>query len=214
VFICAQIIAKYGKYRPQIWLGVVMECIALGLFTTMSTETPIPQVLGIQALAGIGAGCIFQTSLSALQAAVPRSDVSVATGFRNFVRILSGTIFLAIGSSIINQSVTNLGLSEALVTQILNDPPSIHTITDIDDATRTRIITAYQGGFRTVFWMLLGNCIVMALVCFTLIQHHSLRRDDDAELKAAGHKFMEERKKKREAKRTTHPNEHVDAETP
>ncbi|KZT60557.1 MFS general substrate transporter [Calocera cornea HHB12733] len=213
VLICAQIISKYGVYRPQIWTGVCMQCVALGLFTTIDTTTPISRVLGFQALSGISAGCIFQTTLSALQGAVPRSEVSVATGFRNFVRLLFGTVFLAIGSAIINQSVNGLGLSAALVTQILNDPPSIHTIPDITDATRARIIEAYHGGFRTVFYLLLGDSIVMAIVCFTMIQHNSLRRDDDAELKAAGHKFMEDRKKKKQAKKDSHENKDVEAGT-
>ncbi|EJT98276.1 MFS general substrate transporter [Dacryopinax primogenitus] len=211
VLICAQIIAMYGIYRPQIWLGVCMMCVAMGLFTTIGTSTPISTVLGYEALSGIAAGCIFQTTLSALQGAVPRHEVSVATGFRNFVRLLAGTIFLAIGSAIINQSVNGIGLSQGLITQILNNPPSVHTLPDIDPVTRTRIIDAYQGGFRTVFWMLLGNACLMAIVSFTMIQHHSLRRDDDAALKAAGHKFMEERKARKEAKKS---HKDLEAQTP
>lgn len=100
---------------------------------------------------------VFQTSLTAMQAATDRQHVAVATGFRNFSRLLSGTIFIAISSSLINQSITNIGLSAETIQQVLNDPPSIHTSPAFDDNTRNNIIDAYQNGFRTVFYMLTGT---------------------------------------------------------
>ena len=52
-------------------------------------------------LGGIGAGQTFQTSLIAIQASVKRSEMAVATGSRNFLRMLGRTVALAACAAIL-----------------------------------------------------------------------------------------------------------------
>jgi hypothetical protein len=56
-------------------------------------------------MSGFGSGQTFQTNLIAIQAAVKRSEMAVATGTRNFVRLLGGTVALAACAAILNNTV-------------------------------------------------------------------------------------------------------------
>jgi hypothetical protein len=59
-------------------------------------------------LSGIGAGQTFQTSLIAIQASVKRSEMAVATGMRNFLRMLGGTVALAACAAILNNTAKSV----------------------------------------------------------------------------------------------------------
>ena len=70
----------------------------------------------------------FQTSLVAIQASVARKDMATATGIRNFIRMLGGTLGLAICSSILNNIVRRRLdpiLRADMVDRILSDPTTV-----------------------------------------------------------------------------------------
>jgi hypothetical protein len=79
--------------------------VGQGLLSTISPDVSQAKLVGYQILSGVGAGQTFQTSLVAIQAAVKRNEMAVATGARNFLRLLGGTIALAAASAILNNSV-------------------------------------------------------------------------------------------------------------
>lgn len=51
-------------------------------------------------IAGAGLGCLFQTPLIGLQAAMPLKDMATSTGAFGFLRTLGGTIGITIGEAI------------------------------------------------------------------------------------------------------------------
>ena len=61
-------------------------------------------------MSGIGSGQTFQTSLIAIQASVKRHEMAVATGTRNFLRLLGGTIALAACAAILNNTVRSVNM--------------------------------------------------------------------------------------------------------
>lgn len=87
------------------WLGFAIWTIACGLLSTISPSISNAKLIGYQILAGVGAGQTFQTGLIAIQASVKRSEMAVATGTRNFVRLLGGTVSLAACAAILNNTV-------------------------------------------------------------------------------------------------------------
>lgn len=93
------------------------------------------------------------SSLIAAQAAVPRSDMAVVTGVRNYVRLFGSTLALAICASILNNklriTIGPLGLSSAQVRQITDDPTIIHDADfDLTGDQRAAIIHGYTIGLR------------------------------------------------------------------
>ena len=103
-FVAGFIISKTGNYRVNLWLGFLVWTLGQGLLCSITPDIPQNNLIGYQILCGFGAGQTFQTSLIAIQAAVKRSEMAVATGTRNFLRLLGGTIALAACSAILNNT--------------------------------------------------------------------------------------------------------------
>ncbi|KAJ9099214.1 hypothetical protein QFC21_004094 [Naganishia friedmannii] len=91
-FTSGMIVSKTGDYRINIYLGFAIWTIGQGLLSTIGRDTSLGKLVGYQILSGVGAGQTFQTTLVAIQAAVSRSDMAVATGARNFIRMLADGI--------------------------------------------------------------------------------------------------------------------------
>jgi MFS family permease len=125
-FIAGYITSRTGDYYYSLVSGFAIWTVGLGLLTTLSTTTSEAMFVGYQIIVAIGAGQTFQTSLLAIQAAVERKDMAAATGTRNFMRMLGGTVGLAACGSILNNLVRSdlgrAGVSEGLVQRILKDP--------------------------------------------------------------------------------------------
>lgn len=126
-------------------LGFSIWTIGLGLLSTIGPTTSEAKLAGYQVLVGVGAGQTFQTSLIAIQASVERKDMAVATGLRNFLRMLGGTIALTVCSTIINNIVSSqlrsAGLSDELLREVLNDPTVLSS--SLSAEQRSAVIDAY-----------------------------------------------------------------------
>jgi hypothetical protein len=100
VFVCGQQLARTGNYKVPIVFGYSLWCVALGLLSTLDQNTSTAKLVGYLILTGTGQGQTLQTSMVAAQAAVQRSEMSVVTSTRNFLRALGGTIALAFAAAI------------------------------------------------------------------------------------------------------------------
>lgn len=98
------------------------------------------------------------SEIVAAQAAVPRHEMAVVTGLRNFVRLLGSTIALAVNGAAINNAlrsgVSSLGMTAAAVEQLLQEPTIINQPefrAGLTDEQRHGILNAYLKGFKVVF---------------------------------------------------------------
>lgn len=127
-------------------LGFSVWTIGLGLLSSMDATTSIANLSGYQVLVGLGAGQTFQTSLLAIQASVERKEMATATGLRNFLRMLGGTLGLTVCTTIISNIVTNqlggLGLREEVVRGVLSDPTQLEG-RGLTEDQKMAVINAY-----------------------------------------------------------------------
>ena len=127
-----------------------------------------------------------------------------------FIRLLGGTFSLAIGATIINNSLrhtmTALRLAPATIAKIVDDPTllgartsaSASSLADlgVSAALAERILGAYISGFRTVFILNTALNAVATVAAIFLIRHIELTRGDEEVLKqkaveeAGGNGFM------------------------
>jgi hypothetical protein len=91
-------IKKTGKYLPAIWFGVVVMTLGFGLLLDLDATANWPKIILFQIVAGIGVGPNFQSPLIALQTMVEPRDIATATATFGFVRSLSTSISVVIGS--------------------------------------------------------------------------------------------------------------------
>ena len=206
VLLAGLAISRWGRYREFIIVGFAIWGAAAGSLTTLDARAGIGKIVGLFILNGLGAGLVVQTSVIAVMACAPRKDIGVVMSARNWLRLLGGAIFLAISTTIVNnafrQRLTGI-IEPAILQSILDDPIYIqHTLRNtMDPATFDIIIDAYISAFRTLFFVVMGILLLASAISLLFIRHHSLKRDDDAQLKEEGKRYMEEQKAKKAGKK-------------
>ncbi|KIK80219.1 hypothetical protein PAXRUDRAFT_244285 [Paxillus rubicundulus Ve08.2h10] len=118
--------SRTGRYRTIIYAGFSVWTVGCGCLSTVTQSIPKALLVFYMLLAGIGAGQTLQPTTVAAQASVSRKDMSVVTAVRNFVRMFGGTLSLAIGSTLINNSLrtalSSLALTPSAIATIIDDP--------------------------------------------------------------------------------------------
>ncbi|KAI0644910.1 MFS general substrate transporter [Trametes meyenii] len=196
-FISGQIITWTGRYRATIYVGFGIWTVACGCLSTVTPQTSKGLLVFYMLLAGTGAGGTLQTTTVAAQASVSRRDMSVVTAVRNFIRLLGGTLSLAIGATIINNALRHymsvLALPSGTIAAIVDDPTLLSSTTPAASASlaalglsptvTARILGAYVRGFRTVFVLNAGLNAVATVAALLLIRHIDLDRGDEETLR-------------------------------
>lgn len=177
--------------------GFFIWTIGLGMMSSVGPYTTKPHIYGYQVLIGVGAGQTFQTSLIAIQASVDRKDMATATGTRNFLRMLGGTVALAVCTAIVNniaRSRLDTLFSSDVVTEILGAPTELVSMGF--DETQIRFVReAYARGINGCFWFAVPMAGVSFFITVFFIRRVSLKREDDDKLKAEGKAWAEAHKK-------------------
>ncbi|KAI1765452.1 major facilitator superfamily domain-containing protein [Hypoxylon sp. FL1150] len=81
-------LSKTGLYRPLHWAGFMLSGVGGGLFSMLRADSSRGAWIGFQVIASGGTGLVFTATLPSTLAALPESDVAVATATYSFVRSL------------------------------------------------------------------------------------------------------------------------------
>jgi MFS family permease len=88
-------------YKRMSLIGLAVAIIALGPLAIWPGTMPLPLVLLLMTIVGVGIGTVFPVSTVALQNAVARSQMGIATGAANFFRALFSSLVVAILGAIV-----------------------------------------------------------------------------------------------------------------
>ncbi|KAG2357725.1 MFS general substrate transporter [Suillus spraguei] len=95
------VMVRIGAYRPIMWFGWIVMTLGFGLMIMLDdTATNTAQEI-YPFIASLGVGCMFQTPLVAIQAAMPIKDMATSTGAFMFIRTLGSTFGITLGEAII-----------------------------------------------------------------------------------------------------------------
>ncbi|KAF9554182.1 MFS general substrate transporter [Agrocybe pediades] len=196
------IVSRTGRYRTIVYVGFSIWSIACGLLSTITPRSHRVELVIYMLIAGCGAGQTLQTTTVAAQASVPRKDMSVVTAFRNFIRLLGGALSLAVGSTILNNSLrsamSTLGLPSSVVISVIDDPSHLSSPTSLSitpEAASFILNNGYTKGFKTIFILNASLTAVATLASVVLIKHKELTRSDEKELKKHRDSLLKEKEK-------------------
>ena len=97
------------SYRPILMVGLSVLTVGLFLFTTVTSLTSLTTLMEYGALMGFGLGTTFPIVILAMQYAVSRRLIGVASSLAQFSRNLGGTIGLSVlGSLQVNSFAAQL----------------------------------------------------------------------------------------------------------
>jgi MFS family permease len=156
-----QYISRRKRYGEVIWAGFGSWTLGSGLMLYFTRHTH-PGLLIIPLIfIGIGVGFIFQPTLVAFQAHVPKSKRAVIVSNRNFFRCAGGACGLAISAAVL-QAVLRANLP-AEYSYLASDTYSLKSFSGpgFDE-----VLDAYMAASRAVFILqvpLIGTCF---LGCF------------------------------------------------
>ncbi|KAF8843661.1 MFS general substrate transporter [Paxillus ammoniavirescens] len=95
-------LSKIGKYRVILWTSYVLMTLGMGLMITLDYTSRDAEKEIFPLITSLGIGCLFQTPLIALQAAMPLKDMATASSAYMFLRTVGGAVGIAVGEAIIS----------------------------------------------------------------------------------------------------------------
>ncbi|KAJ7830340.1 MFS general substrate transporter [Mycena olivaceomarginata] len=187
-WLAGMLVSRTGRYRTIVHAGFAIWAIACGCISTIRPGSPKAVLAVYMILAGSGSGQTMQTTTIAVQASVSRRDMSVVTAMRNFIRLLGGTLSLAVASTLVNNklrtAMTALNFSSADISKIIANPKLLHSPASIGISQATATDVLYHGytkGFSALFIMNACMTVCATLVSVLLIKHKELGRGDAEE---------------------------------
>ncbi|KAJ7434948.1 MFS general substrate transporter [Mycena latifolia] len=184
-WLAGMLVSRTGHYRTIIQLGFAIWAIACGCISTIRPGSHKALLVVYMLLAGSGSGQTMQTTTIAVQASVPKRDMSVVTAMRQFIRLLGGTLSLAVASTLVNNklrtAMTALNFSASEIERIIDDPALLHSPASIglSQATATDVLyNGYTKGFSALFIMNACMTVLATIVSVVLIKHKELSREE------------------------------------
>lgn len=171
--ISGQVISRTGHYKTFPIVGFIIIGTSMWLFSTMTVDTPLTQILIYMSILGAGIGCVMQTLVLIIQNSVPHSMVGVATSTNNFFREIGASIGGAfVGGLFSHNLITYLednlpkqggvGDTNSLTPALINSLP---------DPIKEIIIAGYNNALTPVFGYLIPLLAVGVVALFFVKQH-------------------------------------------
>ncbi len=147
--ISGQVISRTGHYRSFPIAGTAVASVAMLLLAQMGPSTSQATVTVYMVLLGAGMGLTMQTLVLAVQNAVGRDQLGVATSSVSFFRSMGGSIGVALFGALFNTLLADrLGTTVAV-----GEGSSFSTdaIRQLPAAERTVYVDAFADSLTTVF---------------------------------------------------------------
>ncbi|KAI0040909.1 MFS general substrate transporter [Auriscalpium vulgare] len=176
------LLTRLGHYRPIIWFAYAMMVLGWGLTTTLDDHSNTAKKVLYLLVTATGIGCLFQTPLIALQAAMPLKDMATSTAAFGFIRTLGGTVGVSIGqaiySSVLRKKIKTLDLRGVpFDTSPTGLSESVRLLKDIQDpVVRGEIIHAYSKSIATI-WVVNAPLVGVGLIMVLFLKGYTLKRN-------------------------------------
>ncbi|KAI6045676.1 MFS general substrate transporter [Pisolithus marmoratus] len=173
------VVSRTGSYRPVMWGAWAVMTVGWGLMIMLDSTSNKSVKELYPLVAAIGIGCLFQTPLVGLQAAMPLRDMATSTGAYIFLRVLGGAVGIAIGETIISSVLVRKlrgiqGLSIGTSVNDIND--SIRQVASISDPTlRAEAMHAYARSISTI-WLVNTPVAAFGFLAVLFLKAYTLKR--------------------------------------
>ncbi|KAK0722635.1 major facilitator superfamily transporter [Lasiosphaeria miniovina] len=151
-------------------VGGVLQTVGVGLFSSLDQHGPDiqPAQYGYQIIMGFGFGFNLSTILMMAPMVVQLKDMAVVMGWLTQIRVLGGTIGLAVCSALLNNHITSetsAFLSADQTGALLQSFQNIHALApDVQDRVRAVYETGYSGQMRAMLYFCAAALLSLALL--------------------------------------------------
>ncbi|MFM9129927.1 MAG: MDR family MFS transporter [Actinomycetes bacterium] len=156
--ISGRVISKTGKYKIFPVIGTILLTATLFLMTTFNADTKYWWIAILSYLFGVGLGHVLQPTVIAVQNAVAKRDLGVATSSVTLFRQLGATVGTAAFISILFGRVGNE--TQAAFQNSVTNPEYQKALMDPNNASTVQQLQALQTGqatFDDTSWLASAN---------------------------------------------------------
>ncbi|KAI0798031.1 MFS general substrate transporter [Abortiporus biennis] len=177
--ISGQIVTRTGRWRPVMWFAWTIIVLGYGLMIQLDDTSNTAEKALYLLISALGIGCLFQTPLIGLQAAMPLKDMATSTATFGLLRSLGGTVGISVGQAIISsflrRKVTKIpGLD--IDTSAANLNQMVRQIKNIPDPTiRTALMHAYTTSINKI-WLICTPILGVGLILTFFLRPYTLKR--------------------------------------
>ncbi|KAF9526981.1 MFS amino acid permease [Crepidotus variabilis] len=173
------LVSKTGQYRPVMWFGFAFFTLGMGLMIMLDSHSSTAEKVVLPLVAATGLGCLFQSPLIGLQAAMPHKDMATSTATFGFIRTMGGTVGISVGQAIYSSRLRKklVGInaggfadSPAALIQSIGQLKSIP-----DPAVRGEIIQAYAQSISFI-WLVMTPILGATFIMVLLVRQYTLKR--------------------------------------
>lgn len=178
------LITRFGAWKRYLVAGAIILTGALSALAFVDHATPMPYVLCMTTLLGIGTGMLMQNLVLCVQNAVALKDVGTASSAVAFFRTFGGAIGISVLGAVLASRATSM-IGERLASLGVSGQQSLESGASLDlsslPASIQDIVRAVYGdGIGFIFLITaLVSLVTVACVCF--IPNTQLRRTLDIE---------------------------------
>ena len=162
-----QITSRTGRYKVFPVAGCGVAAVAMYLLSTMGPASSQGTVTAFMVLLGVGIGLTIQTLVLAVQNAVGRADLGVATSSVSFFRSVGGSVGVAVFGALFNNRLAELvtaSSSPAEAEELLGGSITPESVQELPEAVRGEYVGAFADALTDVFLY----AVPVVLVAFAL----------------------------------------------
>ncbi|GAB3154336.1 MDR family MFS transporter [Microbispora hainanensis] len=165
-----QIMSRTGRYKIFPILGGAVLLVAMWLLSTIKVDTPYWQVAVYAYLFGAGLGFTMQTIVTAIQNAVERADMGVATSSATFFRMMGAAIGTAIMGAVLTNRLTHYLTVEfgGRMPPGRVDANNVQAIQQLPQPVKDHVLVAFTNAIDDVFLASLPFVALALVVAFFL----------------------------------------------
>lgn len=131
-----QIIARTGRYKIFMQIGIVLATIMVGLLATLTPQSTYIYEAFLMVFLGAGLGVVMPVMNLAVQNEFEQSDLGVATSSSQLFRSLGSTVGVAVFGAVLTTGITNslTGIQSDAYLQSIKQSPAASRIGDFNDS--------------------------------------------------------------------------------
>ena len=181
------LMSKTGLYRPLHFVGMALSAIGAGLFTTLVINSSKAAWICFQIIMAAGGGIIAASTLPAILAGLPESDVATASGAFSFLRSFGHVWGVVLPSIVLNGQFVKHAhrIGDAAVQSQLSSGAAYSYasggfIKSLPAELKLKVLSVYVDSLETVWQGMLAFAL-FGFLCVFLEKQIELRKELDTE---------------------------------
>lgn len=175
------IVSKVGYYTPFMIVGSAIASVAAALMTTFSPNSPVSAWVCYQLLNGISRGMMSQQPITAIQANLPKEQLSIGTALVVFCQNFGASVFISLGQTVFGNSLLSAlkDLAPELDARQVVGLGATRFRSLVSTESVPHVVSAYNRALTTNFYLSVGASCAAFVLAWGLGWKNLKHKDDE-----------------------------------